>query len=81
MGFGKPVLALARGGALETVVEGLTGEFFDETDPAVLADGIRRLRENLPNYDSQKIIEHAQKFSKEKFIKEIKDFIERVPAA
>lgn len=81
MSFGKPVLAFRRGGALETVVEGITGEFFDDSDPAVLADGVRRLRENLPNYDSQKIMEHAQKFSKERFVNEIKNFVKNKVAS
>ena len=31
MSFGKPVIALRRGGATETVIEGETGEFFDES--------------------------------------------------
>ena len=78
MSFGKPVLALRAGGALETIVEGETGEFFDDSDPAVLADGVRRLRENLPNYDVQKIQEHAQKFNKERFVREFRDFIEKI---
>ncbi len=78
MSFGKPVLALSRGGALETVIEGVIGEFFEDSDPAVLADGVRRLRENLPNYDSEKIKEHAQKFSKERFTKEINNFVKEI---
>ncbi len=81
MGFGKPVLSLRRGGALETVVEAVTGEFFDEPDPAVLADGVRRLRENLKNYDSEKIKEHAQKFNKERFVNEIKNFVKNKVAS
>ncbi len=78
MGFGKPVLALSRGGALETVVEGVTGEFFEDPDPAVLADGVRRLRENLPNYNPEEIKKQAQKFNKERFIKEINNFVKEI---
>jgi glycosyltransferase involved in cell wall biosynthesis len=39
---GKPVIALAAGGALETVDEGLTGAFFDRHDSAAVLDAIRR---------------------------------------
>lgn len=77
MRHGKPVLAYRKGGATETVLEGKTGEFFDYQNSAILADGIRRLRLNLANYDPQLIIRHAQKFSREKFEKAIKEFIEK----
>src|SRR3989344_1577117 len=46
MSFGKPVLALRKGGAIETIMEGVTGEFFDDPIAEGLADGIRRLEEN-----------------------------------
>jgi len=74
---GKPVLAYRKGGATETVIEGKTGEFFNYQNSAVLADGVRRLRLNLKNYDPQFISAHAQQFSEEKFKKEILKFINR----
>src|SRR3989344_5111776 len=43
MSFGKPVLALRKGGATETILEGQTGGFFDDPIPEGLADGVRRL--------------------------------------
>lgn len=39
---GKPVVALAAGGALETVEEGVTGAFFPRHDPDEILDAIRR---------------------------------------
>jgi glycosyltransferase involved in cell wall biosynthesis len=75
MAFGKPVLAYRRGGVTETVVEGITGEFFDDQIPEILADGIRRIKNNYNNYDPEKIKEHAKKFSRERFEKNIKEFI------
>ena len=72
MSFGKPVIALRRGGATETVIEGETGEFFDEPTIEVLADAVRRFQENEKNYDPEKIREQAEKFSKEKFRENIK---------
>ena len=78
MSFGKPVLAFRKGGAIETIVEGKTGEFFDYQNAAVLADGMRRLRGNLKNYDPIFIQNHAQKFSKERFEKEFKNFIDNI---
>lgn len=75
--FGKPVLALRKGGAVETVLEGKMGEFFDDPIPEALADGIRRLNENYSNYDPIFIKSHTQKFSSETFRKEISDLLTR----
>src|SRR3989344_4590569 len=67
MSFGKPVVALRQGGAVETVIEGQTGEFFDDPIPETLADAIRRLNENYANYNSETIKAQASLFSHEKF--------------
>lgn len=69
--LGKPILALRKGGACETIIEGKTGEFFDDPIPEALADGIRRLNQNYPNYDFQEIKNQAQKFSAVRFREEI----------
>jgi len=75
MSFGKPVIALRRGGAIETVVEGITGEFFNEPKVEVMADAIRRFMEKEKDYEPRKIREQAEKFSKERFIENIKRVI------
>jgi len=75
MSFGKPVLAYRKGGATETVLEGITGEFFD--DPAVesLVDGVRRLLLNINNYSPLVIRKRTEKFSPERFETNIKEFV------
>lgn len=73
---GKPVLALRRGGALEYVKEGINGEFFDDSVPEVLAEGVRRLRNNLKNYNFGEIKKSAEPFSKKRFKIEIVKFVE-----
>jgi len=78
MAHGVPVLAIRMGGALETVLEGKTGEFFDCATSEVIADGVRRLIENEKNYDKQVIINRAREFSKERFVREIGEYIESV---
>jgi len=82
MAYGKPVLAYKKGGATETIIEGQTGEFFKSRLPlsmgsssAVLADGIRRLRANLQNYDPKFIRSHAKNFSRKRFEKELLRFL------
>jgi glycosyltransferase involved in cell wall biosynthesis len=37
---GRPVIALREGGVLETVIEGVTGAFYDTLDPVVLASAV-----------------------------------------
>ena len=71
MSYGKPVLALRKGGATETVIEGVTGEFFDDPIPEALADGVRRLNENYSKYKPETIKSHTEKFSIGRFKKEI----------
>lgn len=76
---GKPVLALRRGGALEIVLEGITGEFFDDAHPVVLADGVRRVLENYSQYSPFLIAKRAEKFSRERFSNQIVEFLEVLP--
>lgn len=73
MAAGKPVLALREGGALETIIEGKTGEFFDAPIVELLADGVRRIMEG--KYDADSIRRHAEQFSTQRFLKEIKTYI------
>ena len=57
---GRPVVAYAAGGAMETVVEGATGAFFHEASPAALAQAVRRLEGQA--FDPAAIRRHAQQF-------------------
>ncbi|MCC6405153.1 MAG: glycosyltransferase [Candidatus Yanofskybacteria bacterium] len=76
MMHGKPVLALRRGGATETVIEGLTGEFFDDPIPEALADGIKRIRTNIHTYDAERIRTHADQWNSERFERRMRTLIE-----
>lgn len=79
MSYGKPVLAYRKSGATETIIEGKTGEFFDYENSAILADCVRRFRmNNVDRYNAKLISEHAKKFSKERFKKEILEFVGKV---
>lgn len=75
MACGRPVIAFRAGGALETVVEGVTGEFFDFEEWEAMADKIVRFDES--KYDPQAIRQHAEKFSRERFRREIRAAVER----
>lgn len=67
MACGKPVVAFKKGGALETVVEGLSGVFFDEPRPEALAHAVERL-ETLP-WNPEAIRAHAEQFSEASFLR------------
>ncbi|EKE20065.1 MAG: hypothetical protein ACD_8C00057G0016 [uncultured bacterium] len=76
--FGTPVIALRKGGALETVQEGITGEFFNAQTPEVLADGIRRFMLNKDKYNKDAIMKRGEEFSRERFQQEFNQFVEKV---
>jgi len=67
MAHGKPVLALRHGAATETVVEGVTGEFFDDPIPEALADGMKRIRSAADSYEPERIRTHALQYGEEQF--------------
>lgn len=70
---GTPVIAYGKGGALETVIDGKTGIFFDTQTPESLTQAISRF-ERL-NFNADEIIAHAQKFRTERFKQEISAFV------
>lgn len=74
--FGKPVIAFKGGGALETIIEGKTGEFFTPQTAEGLAKTLQKLVKKgiLDNYSftySENARENVKKFSKEQFKKEL----------
>ena len=73
---GRPVLALGRGGALETVVEHETGVFFKEPSVESLIDGVAAI--DKLQADPQRIRAHARRFDTARFGPELQAAIERV---
>jgi glycosyltransferase involved in cell wall biosynthesis len=70
---GRPVIAYGAGGALETVVPHLTGEFFSHQTPEALAEVVNRFNED--DYDSAAIRLHAESFDREVFKRRVAQFI------
>jgi glycosyltransferase involved in cell wall biosynthesis len=64
--FGKPTLALRKGGYLDTVSEGTSGYFFEDLDVGSISGAIDKLSENP--LSSDEIRGHASRFSEERFI-------------
>ncbi len=70
---GTPVIAYGKGGVLETVIENETGVFFEEQTPESLNKAIAKFEKM--NFDPTQVRENALRFSEERFIKEISEFI------
>ena len=62
---GRPVVALGRGGALETIVPGETGLLVDEATPEAFADAIRQALDRP--FASDAIRRHAERFGRKRF--------------
>jgi len=75
MACGKPVIAFRGGGALESVLGGKTGVFFDDQTIDSLIEAVKNF--NPEKFNFQTIRSHALKFDKEIFKKKIKDFIDK----
>jgi len=76
MACGKPVIAYKAGGALETVVDGVTGLFFDQQTSDSLIEAVQRFEASESSFDTLRIAEHARTFDKEIFKKKMSDFIQ-----
>jgi glycosyltransferase involved in cell wall biosynthesis len=71
---GRPVIAYGGGGALDTVLPGVTGEFFHEMTVDSLTAAMSRF--DAGKYDSVAMCEHAAKFDNSVFLAQMNAFIE-----
>lgn len=75
MGHGIPVVAHNSGGPLETIQPGVNGFFFEEFTTTSLGKAINKIIKT--KWNKHKIYVHALTFSKERFQREIQDFVSR----
>lgn len=66
---GAPVIAYKAGGALDTVIEGKTGVFFDEQSTESLKKAVEKFEKI--SFNQKDLIENAKRFSKQRFKREI----------
>jgi glycosyltransferase involved in cell wall biosynthesis len=76
MACGRPVIAFGKGGATESVVEGVTGTFFPEQTAESLITAVKSF--NPAKFDPLAIRKHAEKFSVARFKKEILEYVENI---
>lgn len=72
---GRPVVAYAAGGALDTVVDGETGVYFHDQTPSSLAAAVERFERMT--FDPERIRRNAERFSAQIFRDRFASYVER----
>lgn len=73
---GTPVLAYRKGGASETVVDGVTGYHFGEQSPDAICSVVERFERKPEPFSRSSIRRHALRFSESRFKQEFGEFVE-----
>ncbi len=76
---GRPVIAYAAGGALETLIDGVTGRFFYQPTAAALAAAVALSRTD--QIDPIVLRRHAEGFSRERFLAAFRSFVDKALSA
>ena len=76
---GRPVIALGRGGALETVIDGETGVLVPDATADAFAQAFTRIAQS--RFDSARIRTHAERFSTARYVREFQTAIAETMAA
>lgn len=75
MASGRPVIALGRGGALDTVVPGRTGVFFARQEAEDLIAAVAEMEAFLRQFDPRDAVAQADRFAPEHFDEHILRFV------
>ncbi len=70
---GRPVVAFKKGGALESIIEGKTGEFFHPQTAEALVKVLKKFQSG--KYNPKEVRAQALKFDKSLFKEKIKEYI------
>ena len=75
MASGRPVIAYGAGGALETVIDGVTGVYFRHPTAESVIEAIQRLERM--ELDPAVLRAHAESFDVSQFKKGLKEIVDR----
>lgn len=78
---GRPVIAFAKGGALETVLDGRTGILFEEQTVEHLISAVERMELEHESYDPEALRRFAMEFERSKFMTRLKSHLDHLLAA
>lgn len=73
MAAGTPVIAYGKGGALDSVKDGISGIFFEQQNTKSVAETIKHFE--TMHFNNKKITDYAQNFDETVFIKKIQQFV------
>jgi glycosyltransferase involved in cell wall biosynthesis len=73
---GCPIIAYGRGGALETVSDGVTGLFIEEQSVEGIKEAVRRFEAQVDSFCREDLVRNASRFGKNRFIREFVQFVE-----
>ncbi|MCR9255641.1 MAG: glycosyltransferase [Alphaproteobacteria bacterium] len=76
MAAGKPVIAYAKGGALDTVIDGKTGLHVHDQTVDGFVQAVERLEAAPEMFDPDVLRAHAEGFGRDRFKTEVRTFIE-----
>jgi glycosyltransferase involved in cell wall biosynthesis len=71
--LGRPAAVLRWGGFLDTVVEGVTGVFFDRPEPTEIRTAVERLRRE--DWSEGTLQQHAATFSEQAFVSRLREIV------
>lgn len=74
--FGRPSVVLRDGGYLDTVVDGVTGTFFDAPQPELVARAIEESAQRA--WDTQVVTAHVERFALPRFIGRLHEVVAAV---
>jgi len=72
---GRPVIAYAAGGSLETVIDGETGVFFHAQSPEALSEALEKFE--AQEFDPGRVRENAERFDSKVFAERIRSYVEQ----
>ncbi|MDI4664835.1 glycosyltransferase [Xanthobacter autotrophicus] len=76
MASGRPVIAFARGGATETVVDGVTGLLFQEQTPEALAAAVHKFEAEGVRGTPEDFRAHVARFGRDVFLSNLRSFFD-----
>jgi glycosyltransferase involved in cell wall biosynthesis len=77
--WGRPSVVLRWGGFLDTVEEGVTGVYFDQPEPAEIADALDRFE--ATSFDPDKIHRHTDQFTEAGFAQALYTAVDELASA
>jgi glycosyltransferase involved in cell wall biosynthesis len=73
---GTPVLAFGKGGAVETVVDGVTGLHFHQQTPEAIRAVVEKFEAGSWHFEPRRLRAHADRFSTQAFRRQFRQFVE-----